>query len=113
MWLQPPPADSLRALVLPQLEQMIAWAKSEFAWTLIDAPPGLTPEANLLAQLVDGILFVVDTGSTTYEAARRAIDNVGRDRIVGVAMNRAPQTGVDSALKYYQHAYPRSKRSKT
>jgi Mrp family chromosome partitioning ATPase len=110
-WLDPPPPDPIRALSLPHMERLVAWARTEFAWILIDSPPALAPEARILSQYADGVLFVVSTGTTPFEAARRAIDNVGRQRILGVVMNRAPRTGVDSALKYYQHAYSRRRKA--
>jgi Mrp family chromosome partitioning ATPase len=56
---------------------------------LLDAPPvEFMPEAHLLASLTGAVLFVIGAGSTPYPVVNRAIAALGRDRIVGLVLNR-------------------------
>jgi len=44
-------------------------------------------DASLLSQMVDGAVFVVRAGQTQHAAVQRAIDALGRERILGVVLN--------------------------
>jgi protein-tyrosine kinase len=96
--------DPVGTLNSPGMQTMFDWAREHFDWVLVDSPPALVPDANILAQLADGVIFVVWTASTPYEAARMATTNIGRDRLLGVVMNRVPKGVADGALSYYEAA---------
>ena len=67
-------------------------AVSRFDWVLIDTPPiGLISDAQLLSGLVDGVLLVVGAGSTDHAAVARTVQALGRERILGVVLNRVQQ----------------------
>ncbi len=51
------------------------------------APIGLLADANLLSTMVDGALLVVRAHQTPYTAVNKALENLGRDRILGVVLN--------------------------
>jgi Mrp family chromosome partitioning ATPase len=55
--------------------------------------------------LVDAALLVVSAGTTSYRLVKKAVDSLGRDRILGVVMNRADdrvlQAGYGSYYGYY------------
>ena len=38
--------------------------------------------------MVDGAVLVVRAGSTPYDLVKRAVDAIGRERILGVVLNR-------------------------
>jgi capsular exopolysaccharide synthesis family protein len=84
-------ANAFDALQSPALEEVIRHVASAYDAVLIDSPPVLSvSDPLLLAPLVDGVVFVVNTGAVTEADARRAkerIDQVG-GHIVGVVMNR-------------------------
>jgi capsular exopolysaccharide synthesis family protein len=86
-----PVANAFDALQSPALEEVIRHVASVYDAVLIDAPPVLSvSDPLLLAPLVDGVVFVVNTGVVTEIDARRAkerIDQVG-GHMVGVVMNR-------------------------
>jgi Mrp family chromosome partitioning ATPase len=60
---------------------------------IIDTPPSLVADAQILAARVDAVLFVVQPGSTRADMARAALDSFRRSgaRVVGVVMNRIPK----------------------
>ena len=49
-------------------------------------------------------VFVVSSGSTPFHAARQAVDNIGRDRIIGAVMNKADSGDGNRALEYVKLA---------
>jgi Mrp family chromosome partitioning ATPase len=63
---------------------LISDAATRFDWILIDTPPvGLLPDAQLVARLADGVLFVIAANSTPYPLVKRCIEELGSDRIIG------------------------------
>jgi Mrp family chromosome partitioning ATPase len=60
---------------------------------IIDSPPSIVADAQLLAAKVDGVLLVVQPGKTHAGAARamrEQLDRVGA-HIIGVVFNRIPR----------------------
>jgi capsular exopolysaccharide synthesis family protein len=83
-----PIANSIEALTSPRMRQILDEAVTRFDWVILDAPPaGPTADARLLAQMVDGALFVVRAGRTQYSAIQQALDALGRERLLGVVLN--------------------------
>ena len=87
-----PNSDPMGALVSEAMKTFLADAAEQFDWVVIDTPPvALLPDANLLAAMVDTALLVVSAGTTPYGLVTRAIDAIGRSRILGVVLNRAEE----------------------
>lgn len=104
-----PGPDPVHVLTSERLARVLEDAGSSFDWVIIDTPPVLVlPDAGLLMGLVDAAVLVVGAGQTTYRMAKRAVDALGRDRIIGVVMNRADdsqlQEGYGSYYGYYDRA---------
>jgi protein-tyrosine kinase len=77
-------------------------ASSRFDWVIIDTPPvALLTDAHLLASLVDAVVLVVQAGKTPLAAINKAVEAVGRERILGVVLNRADHAAVYHAYDYY------------
>ena len=92
--------------------RLIDEARQTFDWVIIDTPPvGLMTDANLVATMTDGAILVVKADSTPYGMAQRAIDAIGRDRILGVVLNRATPNTVNGHHYYYDYYYGRSESS--
>ncbi len=68
-------------------------------YVLLDAPPLLTAEANALARQVDAVVVVIKYGRTPRRAVADMIENLGRDRIVGIVLNGV-ETDVDKTNRY-------------
>jgi protein-tyrosine kinase len=99
-----PTSDPMAALISSRMQRLIREARETFEWIIIDTPPvGLMTDANLMAAMADGAIVVVKAGSTPYHLVHRAVDALGRDRLLGVVLNRTtlgPEGG-----KYYSNYY--------
>jgi protein-tyrosine kinase len=51
------------------------------------APSQILAEANILSNFVDGIIFVVRAEKTPRELIRKAINALGRDKLLGIVFN--------------------------
>jgi protein-tyrosine kinase len=82
--------------------------KSEGWFVVIDSPPcQVMAETSSLAQHVDGIIFVVMANKTPRKDIEKAIDNLGRDKILGIVFN-----GYEQVRKDYHRYYDRYYKSK-
>jgi protein-tyrosine kinase len=74
---------------------------------IIDSPPThITAEAKFLAQFVDAIIFVIMANKTPRKDAQKAIEGLGRDKVLGVVFNGYNQAR-KSYHKYYEKYYKR------
>jgi capsular exopolysaccharide synthesis family protein len=100
-----PTSDPMAALTSTAMKQVVADARSAFDWVIVDTPPiGLLADANLLAAMLDGTLFVVRADRTPYSLVRAAIEAIGRDHLLGVVLNGASE-GADSYGYAYGYGY--------
>lgn len=100
-----PDPDPMSALSSPRLREILVEAGSRFDWIIIDtAPIGLLADAGILSTMVDGALFVIRAGKTPDSAVTRALDALGRDRVLGVVLNGAP--GGDHEVEYSRYSTP-------
>ena len=87
-----PESDPMSALSSDRMRRVLEEAGSTFEWVIIDTPPvGLLSDARLMTSVVDTVLLVVQAGKTPIQAIQSAIAAIGRDRILGVVLNRADQ----------------------
>jgi capsular exopolysaccharide synthesis family protein len=105
-----PLTDPMAGLTSPRVRQLIEEAREIFDWIIVDTPPlVLLPDANLLTSLVDAALLVVKAESTPHALVKRAMDAIGRSRLLGVVLNSAsvgPHEGYGSYG--YEYSAPRS-----
>jgi Mrp family chromosome partitioning ATPase len=75
---------------------------------IIDSPPSsVTAESKFLAQHVDAIIYVVMANKTPRKDIEKAIDNLGRDKVLGIVFN-----GYEQVRKSYYRYYDRYYKSK-
>jgi capsular exopolysaccharide synthesis family protein len=85
-----PEGDPVTGLSSERMRHIIEDAASHFDWVILDTPPAASlPDAKLVSALVDGVLLVVRAGVTPYPAVERALEAVGRNRVLGVVLNAA------------------------
>lgn len=100
-----PDSNPMAGLTSERMRALLEESAKVFDWVLLDAPPvGIMPDANLLARLTQGVIFVVAAGSTPCQVVNRAVTEIGRESIIGVVLNRIdpnsiPETG------YYEQYY--------
>jgi len=58
----------------------------------------------VLMNRADGALLVVRAGKTRYSVIDKLLEDVPKDRMMGVVLNRAEEQP-DSSSYYYQHRY--------
>lgn len=103
----PNPAELLSSSAMEDfLKEVSTRYKDRFI--VIDSTPSqVTAEANVLANFVDGIVLVVRTGRSPREAVKRTINNLGKEKILGVVFN-----GYTQARKDYNRYYTKYYKSK-
>lgn len=108
-----PDPNPMSGLTSVRMRRILAEASEQFDWVIVDAPPlGPVADAGLLAGMVDAALLVVRAGRTTHAAATKAIEALGRDRILGVVLNGG--TGESSSsYGYYGSTQPAADRLPT
>ena len=103
--------DVAELLSGPTYSRLIAEARRMFDYIIIDAPPmGIFTDANVLINKADGALLVVRAGKTRYALVDKLLEQLPKERILGVILNRSDET-VDSTSYYYQKRYNRQDRS--
>ena len=97
-----PDSDPMSVLSGDRVRKVMEEAARWFDFVIIDTPPvALLPDAHLLSSVVDSVLLVIESGRTPLPAVKRAVDVVGKPRILGVVLNRATQGMQSDAYDYY------------
>ena len=77
-----------------------------FDWVILDSPPAIAVhDASILADMCDGVLFVVRAGATDSALAQRAVAEFQDEKLLGVVLNRA-----DKSESYGEYYYGDSER---
>lgn len=64
-----------------------------FDWVIIDSPPAIAVhDASILADMCDGVLFVVRAGKTDFEVAQKASGEFREKDLLGVVLNRVEKS---------------------
>src|SRR5262245_56425457 len=101
-----PDSDPMSGLTSSRMRRLIGEAAATFDWVIIDTPPVvLLPDANILAAMVDAAILVIGAGKTPYKLITRAVDMLGRNRILGVVLNRVDRSQVAGGYGYGYYAY--------
>jgi protein-tyrosine kinase len=108
-----PDRDPMAGLTSGRMQQIIEQGSADYDWVILDTPPvGLQSDAHLLAAMVEATILVIGAGRTQVSAIQHAIDTIGREKIVGVVLNRVDQSAMSEAgyYAYYSaQALPGSK----
>jgi capsular exopolysaccharide synthesis family protein len=102
-----PMEDPTSALTSDQMRRILDEARACYDWAIIDTPPiGMLSDARLLAEMVDGVVLVVEAERSPYPDLLRAIDTIGRERVLGAVLNRLRQVpgGSHYYASYYGHS---------
>jgi len=80
-------------LLSERMKQLLNLVTPIFDWIIIDSPPALpVHDATILADMVDGVLFVIRAGSTHVEIAERAAAEFQQKNLLGVVLNRVEKS---------------------
>ena len=95
----------MAGLTSGRMQQIIEQAAKTFEWVILDTPPvALLSDTRLLADMVDAAVLVISAGHTPHAMVERAIESIGRDKLVGVVLNRVDKSALkeSSYYKYYR-----------
>ncbi len=97
--------DVAELLSGPSYARILTEVRKMFDFIIIDAPPlGIFTDANVLISRADGAMLVVRSGKTRFAIIDKLLEQIPRERLLGVVLNRVDEQLDDSAY-YYQHRY--------
>jgi capsular exopolysaccharide synthesis family protein len=106
--LPPNPAELLSST---KMIQILDELKERMDVVIIDCPPSLVADAQVLAAKVDAVLLVIYPGHTHIDSARATLESLGRAnaKVAGAVLNRIPR---ERGYYYggYRYHYYRSDR---
>ncbi len=108
--LPPNPAELLGS---ERMEQILADALKQVDIIVIDSPPSLVADVQVLASKADGVLVVIQPGHTPSDEVQAMLEQLNRAgaRVVGVVFNRIPRNrfyyygGYRHYSPYYNRGY--------
>jgi capsular exopolysaccharide synthesis family protein len=93
--------NPLAELSSDRMRRVIEDASARFDWVLLDTPPvGVLSDAQLVGRLAQAAVFVIRAGSTGFPVISKAIDQLGRDRIIGTVLNGVDEQQIGGAGYY-------------
>jgi protein-tyrosine kinase len=99
-----PDPDPMSVLTSSRMQYVLDEAREKFDWVIVDTPPvGLMPDAHLLAAMVDGAVLIVGAGMSPHRSVAKAAEVIGRDRILGVVLNRVARNDMSHGGYYYSY----------
>src|SRR6476620_3632189 len=98
------PRDDVAELLSgPSYARLLNDVRRMFDYIIIDAPPlGIFTDASVLMNRADGALLVVRAGKTRYSVVDKMLEQIPKERMMGVVLDRADEQQ-DSNSYYYQH----------
>jgi len=97
-------------LLNERMKRLLELVTPIFDWVIIDTPPALpVHDASMMADLCDGVLFVVRAGSTDNQMAAKAAAAFQEKNLLGVVLNRADG---DAGYGGYYYSYPAGDQAK-
>lgn len=80
-------------LLNERMKQLLDLVTPVFDWIILDSPPTLpVHDASILADLVDGVLFVIRAGLTDAEIVERTTREFQEKNLLGVVLNQVQKS---------------------
>ncbi|MFH2040856.1 MAG: polysaccharide biosynthesis tyrosine autokinase [Chloroflexota bacterium] len=101
--LPPNPAELLGSEKMKWIIEQLATLAD---FVVIDSPPSLVADAQILASRVDGVLLVIQPGTTHIDSACATVEQLSRSqsRMLGVILNRIPRNRGYYYGSYYHYS---------
>ena len=97
-----PVSNPAELLANGRLKSLLDRLAPLFDWIIVDAPPVLpVSDASVLAGMCDGVILVVSAGSTAFDLAQAACQELQDKNLLGVVLNRAKEEATYGAYSYY------------
>jgi protein-tyrosine kinase len=92
-----------------RLKFLLQRVESLFDWIVIDSPPAVpVSDASLLAKNCDGVLMVVRSNATPFDAARKAREEFPEESLLGVVLNGTRGADAGEYTRYYYERYEKN-----
>jgi protein-tyrosine kinase len=85
----------------PRMREFLASAAERFDWVILDSPPLILADAELLSSLADGVLMVVRACETPEHLIVKAVQTLKGKNVLGFVFN-----GTKAKKKSKYHYYP-------
>ena len=98
-----PPPNPAELLCSQKMRILIQELRSRYEdrFVIFDSPPGrYAAESAFLARMMDGVLLVARYGKTPRQLITDTLENIGRERVLGVVFNASRE-----GQKDYRHYY--------
>ncbi len=101
-----PPPNPTELLASAKMDQILAEATREVDIVIVDSPPSLVADFQVLSTKMDGVVLVIKPGHTHADSAFAMLDQLKRvnARALGVVLNKIPRG--DSYYGGYNYYYP-------
>lgn len=97
-------ANPSELLLSDRMKQLLSTVTPVFDWIILDSPPTLpVHDASVIADMVDGVLFVIRAGSTDVEIVERTAGEFQGKNLLGVVLNQVQKR--DSYGEQYHDYY--------
>ena len=100
----PIPPNPSELLGSKRMKDLLQHAKELYDFIIVDTPPTLAvTDAKVLANMVDGSMFVVRSGTTQFEEAEKGIKSIQSQdsKFLGAILNDVPKDKDNSYYYYY------------
>jgi len=94
------PNNAARLARSPRVAQLIISARMAFDVVIVDMPSVASDNALPLTRHMDGLLVVARAGATPRDVVAQALDALGRDKVIGVTLNRVKSSGPNWLRKW-------------
>jgi capsular exopolysaccharide synthesis family protein len=85
-----------------RFESLMKRMTAAFDWIILDSPPVIpVSDARMLAAFCDGVMLLVNSGTTPRDLAQKACGEFPRSQILGVILNRVEQHHAYGSYYYY------------
>jgi capsular exopolysaccharide synthesis family protein len=86
-------ADPISLLSSGRMREIVEEAAGAFDCVILDAPPvAMMSDTTVLSTMADAVLLVIRAGKTPCALAKKTIQLIGEDRILGVVLNGASES---------------------
>ena len=82
------PSNPARIARSPHLKEVLESARRMFDLILIDMPAIATHNARPMAEYMDSLVMIACAGVTPQDVIVNAMDHIGREKVLGVVLNR-------------------------
>jgi len=94
-------SNPIELLHSERMKHLLERMSAIFDWIVLDSPPALAVhDSSILADMCDGVLFVIRAGGTDYELAVKASAEFREKNLLGVVLNRVEQNALYGGYYY-------------